>query len=46
MKREIRSMEVGINKVKYDTIFAQCSCPADESGYCNYIMTLLFEIAD
>ena len=46
MKREIRSMEVGINKVNCDIIFAKCSCPAGESGYCNHIMTLLFEIAD
>ena len=46
MQREIRSMVIGINKVKYDTIFAPCSCPAGESGYCNYIMALLFEIAD
>ena len=46
MKREIRSMEVGINKVNCDIIFAKCSCPAGESGYCNHIMTLLFGIAN
>ena len=46
MKREIRSMEVGINKVNCDIIFAKCSCPAGESGYYNHIMALLFEIAD
>ena len=28
MKREIMSMEVGINKVICDIIFAKCSCPA------------------
>ena len=39
-------MEVGINKVNCDIIFAKCSCPAGESGYCNHIMALLFEIAD
>ena len=38
MKREIRSMEVGINKVNCDIIFAKCSCPAGESGYCNHII--------
>ena len=30
MKREIRSMEVGINKVNCDIIFAKCSFPAGE----------------
>ena len=33
MKREIRSMEVEIKKVNCDIIFAECSCPAGESGY-------------
>ena len=46
MKREIRSMDVGINKANCDIIFAKCSCPAGESGYCNHIMALLFEIVD
>ena len=46
MKREIRSKEVGINKVNCDIIFAKCSSPAGESGYCNHIISLLFEIAD
>ena len=36
IKMEIRSMEVGINKVNYDIIFAKCSCPAGESGFCNH----------
>ena len=36
IKMEIRSMEVGMNKVNYDIIFAKCSCPAGESGYCNH----------
>ena len=39
-------MEVGINKVSCDIIFAKYICPADESGYCNHMMALLFEIAD
>ena len=46
MKREIRSVEVGISKVNCDIIFAKCSCPDGESGYCNHVMTLLFEIVD
>ena len=46
MKREIRSTEVGINKVNGDIIFAKCSCLAGESSYCNHIMALLFEIAE
>ena len=46
MKREIRSMNVGISKVNFDIIFAKCNCPVGESVYCNQIMALLFEIAD
>ena len=46
MKREIRPMEVGINKANFDIIFVKCSCPAGESGYCNHVMVLLFEIPD
>ena len=46
MKRKIRSMEVGINKINGDIIFAKCSCPAGDSGYFNHIMALLFDIAD
>ena len=39
-------MEVGISKINCDIIFAKCSCPAGESGYCNHIMASLFEIPD
>ena len=46
MKRKIRSMKFGLNKANCVIIFAKCNCPADESGYYNHIMTLLFEIAD
>ena len=45
IKREITSIEVGKNKVNCDTIFVKCRCPAGESGYCNHIMVLLFQIA-
>ena len=43
-KNEIRSKGAGINKVNCDIIFAKCSCPAGESGYCNHIIASLFEI--
>ena len=46
MKKKIRVMEVGVNKTNCDSIFVKSSCPAGESGYCNHIMALLFEIAD
>ena len=46
IKRQIRSMEVDINKVNFGITFTKCSCLADESGYCNHITALLFEIAD
>ena len=46
MKREIRSMEVGINKVNSDIIFVKCSCLTGESRCLNHVMALLFEIAD
>ena len=36
MKREIRSMEVGINTANFDIIFEKYSCPAGESGHCNH----------
>ena len=45
MKKEIRSMDVGINKVNCDIVFGKCCCPVGESGYCNHIMVLLFQIA-
>ena len=45
IKREITSIEVGRNKVNCDTIFAKCRSPAGESGYCNHIMALLFQIS-
>ena len=46
MKRDIRSMEVGITKINCDIIFAKCSCPAGDSGCFNHILALLFDIAD
>ena len=39
-------MEVGISKANCGIIFAKCSCPTGESGYCNHNMALLFEIDD
>ena len=46
VKKEISSMEVGINKANFDIIFAKCSCPVGQSAYCNNIMVLLFELAE
>ena len=46
IKREITLIDFGRNKVNCVTIFAKCSCPAGESGYCNDVMVLLFQIAD
>ena len=45
MKREIRLMEVDINKVNCDITFVKCSCRTGETGYLNHIMALSFEIA-
>ena len=42
MKREVQSIEVGIT----DIIFAKCSCPAGESGYCNHSLHQLISIPE
>ena len=46
MKKETRNMNVVINKKSANVIKGHCSCPAGNSGYCNHVMALLFEIAD
>ena len=33
MKKEIRSMKVGINKVNCNIIFIKCSCPAADGAH-------------
>ena len=39
-------MEVSLDRNTAFITAANCSCPADSIGYCNYIMALLFELAD
>ena len=39
-------MFVHINRKTSAVDKALCSCPADNSSYCNYIMALLYEIAE
>jgi len=46
MKKEMRNVNVEIDKLSGDVICGQCTCPAGQSGYCNHVMALLFEIAD
>lgn len=46
MKKEIREVEVSLNRETALVVFAKCSCPAGKSGYCNHVMALLFELAD
>ena len=46
MKREIRSMKVKLCKKIGIVEHARCNCPAGESGFCNHVMTILFQLAD
>ena len=46
MKRDIRSMNVVLDKQSAKVIKGHCTCPAGKSGYCNHTMALLFELAD
>ena len=46
MKKEFRNMEVSLDRNTGFVTAAKCSCPAGNSGYCNHIMALLFELAD
>ena len=46
MKKEMRNVNVEIDKLSGEVICGQCTCPAGQSGYCNHVMALLFEIAD
>ena len=45
MKKEFRKMNVTLNKKTGKVIKAHCTCPAGNSGYCNHVMALLFELA-
>ena len=46
MKKEIREVEVSLNRETGLVVFWKCSCSAGKSGYCNHVMALLFELAD
>ena len=46
MKKEIRNIEICLDKKDGKVVFWRCSCPAGNSSYCNHIMALLFEIAN
>lgn len=46
MKREVRALEIILNKENGQVEQASCNCPAGNSGYCNHVMALLFELAD
>ena len=46
MKKEFRKMNVTLNRKTGKVIKAHCACPAGNSGYCNHVMALLFELAD
>ena len=46
MKKEIRDVEICLDRMNGVVISAVCTCPAGNSCYCNHIMALLFELAD
>lgn len=46
MKKDKRNVFVCLNKDSGFVESAKCSCPAGNSGYCNHVMALLFEIAN
>jgi len=46
MKKDIRNVEVGLNRRNGDVNYAFCDCPAGQSGYCNHVMALLIELAE
>ena len=45
-KKEKRFMEVCLCRKSAKVISSDCSCPAGNSGHCNHIMTMLYEIVD
>ena len=46
IKKERRLVEVHLCRKSSKVTSSHCSCPAGNSGYCNHIMTMLYEIAD
>ena len=45
MKKELRNVRIQLCKRTGEVYKATCSCLAGKSGYCNHVMTLLYEIA-
>ena len=46
MKKEKRFVEVHLCRKSSKVKYSHCSCPAGNSGYCNHIMAMLYEITD
>ena len=46
MKKEFRNMEVSLDRNTGFVTIAKSSCLEGNSGYCNHIMAVLFELAD
>ena len=46
MKKDMRTMSVTVDKLSGKVIKGHCNCPAGQSGYCNHVMALLFELAN
>ena len=46
LKKEKRFVEVHLCRKPSEVISSHRSCPAGNSGYCNHIMAMLYEIAD
>ena len=46
MKKEKRFVEVHLSRKSSKVKSNHCSCPVGNSGYCNHIMDMFYEIAD
>ena len=46
MKKEKRFVELHLCRKSSEVISSHCSCPAGNSGYCNCIIAMFYEIAD
>ena len=46
MMKEKRFVEVHLCRKSSKVKYSHCSCPAGNSGYCNHIMAMLYEITD
>ena len=46
MKKDMRNVEIVINRTTGTVVRGVCSCPAGQSGCCNHVMALLLELAD